>query len=308
MEKAKPFLKWPGGKTNLISQLKEYLPVELANGKITTYIEPFIGGGSLFYYIKNHFQVKKSIINDVNKELMLSYKVVQNDLTNLFKFLERYQKEYISLDEADRKKYFYDFRDHFNAIRFDIDYENYSEKWVCRAAQVIFLNKTCFNGLFRFNKQGEFNTPYGSYKNPKIFNPENLTLVHHLLENTEITCFDFEEMESYVEPGSFVYLDPPYRPLNKTSSFTSYSSGGFEDDEQRRLARFYRKTSHKNAKLMLSNSEPKNENPEDAFFEKIYQGFNIDTVYAPRMINCKGDKRGKIKEIVVTNYSCYLNP
>lgn len=302
METAKPFLKWPGGKTNLIPQLKEYLPGELAKGKITTYVEPFIGGGSLFYYIKNNYPVKKAVINDVNKELILTYKVVQNDISRLFKFLERYQKEYIPLEESDRKKYFYDFRDHFNANRFDIDYENYSEKWVCRAAQVIFLNKTCFNGLFRFNKQGEFNTPYGSYKNPKIFNPENLTLVNRLLENTEILCRDFEEMEKYIEPGSFVYLDPPYRPLNKTSSFTSYSSNGFEDGEQLRLAHFFNELSNQNVKLMLSNSEPKNENPEDAFFEEIYNGFNINTVFAPRMINCKGDKRGKIKEIVVTNY------
>lgn len=302
METAKPFLKWPGGKKNLIPQLKAYFPDDLVKGKITTYIEPFIGGGSMFYYIKNNYPVKKALINDVNKELMLTYRVVQRDLLQLLRILEKFQKEYILLEEDERKKYFYEAREKFNNERFTIDYDAYSEQWVSRAAQVIFLNKTCYNGLFRFNRKGAFNTPYGSYKNPAIFNPENLLLVNKSLEDCEILCLDFEEMKRYIEPGSFVYLDPPYRPINKTSNFTAYSSGGFEDNEQRRLANLFKQLDNQNVKLMLSNSEPKNEKPDDAFFEEIYKGFNINTVYAHRMINCKGNRRGKIKEIVVTNY------
>ena len=256
----------------------------------------------MFYYIKNNYPVKKALINDVNKELMLTYRVVQRDLLQLLRILEKFQKEYILLEEDERKKYFYEAREKFNNERFTIDYDAYSEQWVSRAAQVIFLNKTCYNGLFRFNRKGAFNTPYGSYKNPAIFNPENLLLVNKSLEDCEILCLDFEEMKRYIEPGSFVYLDPPYRPINKTSNFTAYSSGGFEDNEQRRLANLFKQLDNQNVKLMLSNSEPKNEKPDDAFFEEIYKGFNINTVYAHRMINCKGNRRGKIKEIVVTNY------
>lgn len=302
METAKPFLKWPGGKKNIISQLKAYFPDDLVKGRITTYIEPFIGGGSMFFFINNYYPVKKAIINDVNKELMLTYKVVQRDLSKLLRIMEKFQKEYTAREEDARKAYFYATREKFNNERFSIDYDVYSEQWVSRAAQVIFLNKTCYNGLFRLNKKGAFNAPYGSYKNPAIFNSENLLLVNKALEDSEILCLDFEEMKRYVEPGSFVYLDPPYRPINKTSSFASYSSGGFPDPEQRRLANLFKELDNQDVKLMLSNSEPKNENPDDVFFEEIYKGFNINTVYAHRMINCKGDKRGKIKEIVVTNY------
>lgn len=192
----------------------------------------------MFYYIKGNFKVKKTIINDVNKELILTYHAVKQDLQRLIAFLERYLNQYLPLADTDRKKYFYDLRAHFNADRFNVDYNEYSENRISRAAQVFFFYKTCFNGLFRFNRQGEFNTPYGSYKNPTIFDPVNLQLIHKALEDTKIHCRDFEELERFIGSGAFVHLDPPYRPLNQTSGFTSYSVNMFEDKEQIWLAFF----------------------------------------------------------------------
>ncbi len=211
------------------------------------------------------------------------------------------------LDIKDRKKYFYEMRSSFNLSRFNIDYENYSDNWISRASQLMFLNKTCFNGLFRFNQKGAFNSPYGSYKKPAIYDENNLLAVSRILENVEIVNKDFVKTVEPAGPNTFIYFDPPYKPISKTSSFTSYSKDGFGDNDQLRLAEILEDIDKSGAKFMLSNSEPKNTEPENNFFEQLYGKFNIENVYAPRMINCKGNLRGMIKEIVVTNYKLDIN-
>ena len=188
-------------------------------------------------------------------------------------------------------------------MKTEINYSKLSEKWVDITASLIFLNKTCFNGLYRTNKKGEFNVPHGRYKKPKILDTDNLYAVAKALEIAEIELGDFETSLKKVSSNCFIYLDPPYRPLNKTSNFTSYSTFEFNDKEQKRLAKFYNYLDNNyDLKLMLSNSDPKNEDSSDNFFEHLYQEFNINRVLANRMINSKGKKRGSIYELIITNY------
>ena len=208
---------------------------------------------------------------------------------------------------AKREKYFYDLRENFNLQRFNIDYKKYSDNWIPRAAQIIFLNKTCYNGLFRFNSKGEFNSPMGLYDNPRILDETNLLNVSKLLEIAEIKKADFNEVRDDIKSGSFVYFDPPYRPLSKTSNFTSYSKYNFRDDEQIQLATLFNELNEKGILQMLSNSDPKNTDPTDNFFDLIYKEYNIIRVPAKRIINSDASKRHHINEIIVTNYSIEEN-
>lgn len=300
---AKPFLKWAGGKTQIISDLSSKLPSKIFNTKIIeSYIEPFLGGGAFFFYLKNNFLVKKAYLFDINKELIIGYKVIKNNPVILIETLKKIEKKYLNYNDDDRKKYFFEIRKIYNEQRYDFDYINYNDIWITRGAYLIFLNKTCFNGLFRLNKSGGFNVPHGSYKNPTICDEENIINVNHSLQNTEIICDDFTNSEKYINKKSIVYFDPPYRPLNETSSFTSYSQDGFTDKDQERLSVFYNNMAIKGAHLILSNSDPKNNNPDDSFFEELYSNFFIDRIEATRMINCNGNGRGKIKELLITNY------
>jgi len=299
---AKPFIKWAGGKGQLIRQFKKFYPKELELGLIKRYIEPFVGGGSIFFDIAQNYKIEDAKLFDINPELILLYKVVQRDVSKLIEFLEKYSKEYLQLNDDNKRKYFYELRDYYNKHRFEINYKSYSELWIPRAAQTIFLNKTCFNGLFRVNSKGQFNVPYGDYKNPSFFSHENLLAVSKILEIADIRCEDFTKIAPYVSKNTFVYFDPPYRPISATSSFKSYSSNEFNDEHQIELGEFYRKLSKTGAKLMLSNSDPKNVNPKDSFFDDLYAGFQIYYVKASRMINSNGAKRGAINEIVVINY------
>jgi len=209
---------------------------------------------------------------------------------------------YIKLPEEGRKNFYYRIRDEYNRQKERFDYSAYNFDWVKRAAYLIFLNKTCYNGLYRLNKKGEFNVPFGRYKNPVICDAENLIEVHKALTDVEIICADFEESKKYIDQNTLVYLDPPYRPLNNTSNFTSYNEEGFDDYDQIRLANFFREMHNVGAFLMLSNSDPKNENPDDDFFEILYKGFVIERVKAKRCINSNADKRGDIKELIIRNY------
>ncbi len=188
------------------------------------------------------------------------------------------EKEYHKKSEEKRKEFYYDVRDNYNLQMNDFDYDNYNDEWIERASYLIFLNKTCFNGLFRQNKKGGFNVPFGKYKNPTICDSKNIKEVSIALKDTEIFCADFSEAEKYVKKDSFVYLDPPYRPLNKTSSFTSYTKDGFVDDDQIRLAKFFNEMDKRSAYIMLSNSDPKNEDPNDEFFDELYANYNIERV------------------------------
>ena len=299
---AKPFLKWVGGKRQLLSQFDALYPIELKLKKIKNYYEPFVGGGAVFFDVAQNYEVENAFLYDINDELILAYKVIQRDVFKLIDFLYRYERQYKKLDDEKRKEYYYELREDYNLQRFNIDYNKYSENWIPRVAQTIFLNKTCFNGLFRFNSKGGFNSPMGRYKNPKILDEPNLLNVSKLLEIATIKKADFREVKNDIRSNSFVYFDPPYRPISKTSSFTSYSKFNFQDDEQLHLASLFYGLDQQGHKLMLSNSDPKNTDPTDDFFETIYANFNITRVDAKRSINSNGSKRNSIKEIVVTNY------
>lgn len=299
----KPFLKWAGGKTQVLTDLVTKLPEKTIKSKIIdSYIEPFVGGGAFFFYLKTHFEVNKAYLFDINKELLIGYKVIQNNPAELIKKLDKISEIYFSKNKTDQTKLFYEIRETYNKQRTKFDYEKYNKNWIERSSYLIFLNKTCFNGLFRLNKIGGFNVPYGGYTNPKICDEINILEVNKALKNTKIIQGDFSNSEDYIDKNSVVYFDPPYRPINKTSSFTTYSTGGFTDEDQKRLADFYKKMSGRGAYLIMSNSDSKNSAKDNDFFDTLYKNFKICRILANRMINCNGDKRGKISEILITNY------
>jgi DNA adenine methylase len=299
---AHPFLKWAGGKTQLLRQISTRLPVEMKNGDIRTYAEPFIGGGAVFFYLSRKFSFDKITISDANEELILAYRVIKKSTKKLIHELELLESEYLSKNNEDRERLYYQVRDSFNRKKPEIDFQKYHAEWVLRAAQCIFLNHTGFNGLFRMNRKGEFNVPFGRYKSPQILNRGNLNDASALLKKTTVVLGDFTRCRKWIDNTSFVYLDPPYRPLNTTSSFTSYSKDDFSDADQRRLAGLFKELDKKGAKIMLSNSDPRNEKPDDSFFDELYADYTIERVPAKRSINCNGSRRGEINELIITNY------
>ena len=300
---ARPFLKWAGGKGQLLEKFQELYPKQLKQKKIKTFYEPFLGSGAVFFDIAQHYDIESAYLYDINDELILTYKAIQRDVTKLLDFLYRYQKKYIKLDKKQRQEFFYDQRTNYNLQRFNIDYDKYSEQWFPRAAQLIFLNKTCFNGLYRVNSKGEFNSPAGDYDNPTICDEQNLLAVHQVLQIAEIKKADFKEIVTDLKAKSFVYFDPPYRPISKTASFNTYSKHHFADNQQVQLAELFKQLDKKGTQVMLSNSDPKNNDPSDNFFDDIYSDYYITRVPARRIINSDPTKRGTINEIVVTNYS-----
>jgi DNA adenine methylase len=299
---AKPFLKWAGGKSQLLAQFQEHFPSALREGRIRRYVEPFIGGGAVFFHVAQRYDVREFIISDVNPEIILCYRTVREAVEPLIATLQAFQREYDARDAAARERMFYDVRARLNRERGSFDLERFEENWIGRTAQLLFLNRTCFNGLFRLNSKGEFNVPFGKYANPGFCDARNLRAASEILRRTEIRCGDFEGCADAAGPDAFFYLDPPYRPLNQTSSFTSYARGDFGDAEQVRLAAFCRRLDAAGAKFMASNSDPKNENPQDDFFERLYEGFTLLRVFAARAINAQSVGRGAIAEIVVKNY------
>lgn len=297
-EKIRPFVKWAGGKGSLIPQLNNFYPYELQNGVIERYIEPFVGGGAVLIDILQKYNIQEAYAFDINIDLINSYNVIKNNVENLITNLKKIETEYLQLEQEERKEYFYNKRNEYNNYTLEENEQN-----IQRASQFIYLNRTCFNGLYRVNKSGKFNVPIGRHKNPTICDEENLRNLSNLIQNVQFQYGDYKKSMEYVTENTFVYFDPPYRPLNITSGFTSYTKEDFDDDNQRELAEFYRELNTQNVKLMLSNSNPKNTNKEDTFFDNIYQGFNIDEIYASRMINANSKGRGKISEILVTNYN-----
>ena len=296
-EKIRPFVKWAGGKGSLIPQLNNFYPYELKNGIIERYIEPFVGGGAVLIDILQKYDIQEVYAFDINIDLINSYNVIKCNVEKLINNLKQMETEYLQLGQEERKNYFYNIRNEYNNYELEENEQN-----IQKAAQFIYLNRTCFNGLYRVNKNGKFNVPIGSYKNPTICDEENLRQLSQLIQNVQFQYGDYSKSMEYVTENTFVYFDPPYRPLNVTSGFTSYTKEDFNDDNQRELARFYGELNVRNAKLMLSNSNPKNTNKEDTFFDNIYQGFNINQIQASRMINANSNGRGKISEILVTNY------
>ena len=302
---AKPFIKWAGGKGQLLSQFQSHYPSGLVSGEITTYVEPFMGGAAVFFDVVQKFPgLRRAFLFDINPELVLTYNVVKRDLGGLLTILSRFEQDYLRLASVDRKVMFYEVREMYNSSRAAIDFDEYNSKWIRRAAQMIFLNKTCFNGLFRLNSKGGFNTPSGDYANPTICDRGALARASETLgiASIERSSFDALLSKEIDFADSFVYLDPPYRPLSRTASFTAYSAEAFGDAEQIRLRDVFASLSEQGASVMLSNSDPKVSDPDDQFFDNLYNGFHIHRVVANRMINSKAENRGPITEILVKNY------
>lgn len=291
--KAKPFVKWVGGKTQLLEEVRKSLPARLSQYNDITYVEPFVGGGAvLFWILQEYPNISRAIINDINKELICTYRVIKEDVDNLIDALGQLDAQYKSKSQEERKQFFIDKRSRFNT-------KNISE--IETAALFIFLNRTCFNGLYRVNSKGEFNVPHGKYANPKICDRENLLAVSKLLQRVEILCGDFEATEKYAGSKTIYYIDPPYKPLSETSSFTSYAKDGFDDSEQIRVRDFCSRITHKEALFIASNSDPIERNTGKSFFDQIYYQFNVKRVSATRMINANPNKRGFVSEIMISN-------
>ena len=306
--RAKPFLKWAGGKTQLIEKLMNLLPSELYTGEVTKYVEPFVGGGAMFFHIAQSFPYLRELyISDANPDLILAYKVIQRDVEKLIVWLSALEERYTERTEQAQEEYYYAKRDAFNNNTASFNFRAYHCDWVYRAAQLIFLNRTDFNGLYRVNSKGEFNVPFGGYVEPTICDEVNLREVARVLQRVKIRCMDYSASERLINKEAFVYFDPPYRPLSNTSKFTSYIKSPFNDDAQRKLAEYFKLLDSKEAKLMLCNSDPQNSHPSDNFFEDLYRGYRIEKVDATRRINSAKNGRGKIKELVITNY-CPASP
>ena len=295
---AKPFLKWAGGKGQLLSQLDEHLPADL-HKRAFTYIEPFVGGGAMLFHMLRKFpNITHAVINDINSHLVTAYRVIKEQPDELIRRLSGLEHEYFMLpDEEAKKEYFLNVRTIFNDSPLDD---------VDRTKYLIFLNRTCFNGLYRVNAKGKFNVPFGRYLHPTICNSETIKADSEVLNRANVTILngDFERTIDEMGDGlNFVYFDPPYRPLNATSSFNSYAKEDFNDDEQIRLRDFcVRINERTNVRWMLSNADCSAKNPEDTFFEDIYADFHIHRVYASRAINANPSKRGKLTELLIKNY------
>ncbi len=292
---AKPFLKWAGGKTQLIGKIENVLPTEITNQKFT-YIEPFVGSGAILFWMLSNFPtIKKAVINDINQDLVNTYKVIKTSPIELISILEEYEKQYHSFenDQEKEKEYYYDKRAVFNTRK---------ENNITQAAIFIFLNRTCFNGLYRVNRKNEYNVPKGRYKNPTICNKANILAVSEALQKVEILCGDYEATLEYANDNTIFYFDPPYKPLSETSSFNSYAKDEFNDNEQIRLSEFCTKLDTLGHYWILSNSDVKGKNPDDNFFDNLYADFEINRVDAKRSINANPKKRGKLKELLITNY------
>lgn len=271
----KPFVKWVGGKRELVDFIMPCIPKQFNN-----YFEPFVGGGALFYALLNKglLDSKQIYLNDKNKELINAYKMIQN---NPYKLLD----ELKILQDSHNKEVFYRIR---NLDR-QKDFKDLNPYF--RAARFIYLNKTCFNGLCRYNSKGEFNTPMGSYKNPKIYDEALILQTHKILNNICIDNVDFEELIKNAISGDFIYFDPPYYPISETSSFVSYTDN-FLQDEQMRLYEVFKQLDSRGVKVLQSNSSAD-------FIRELYSDFEIIELKAKRVINCKGDKRGEIVEFLI---------
>ena len=273
---ARPFLKWAGGKQQLLAQYEAFFPDEF-----NRYFEPFVGGGAVFFHLWNTGRLRdQAFLFDNNAELINAYLVVRDDLEALMEVLAIHQEKHC-------REYYYRIR--------ALDRQKVALSRVERAARTIYLNRTCYNGLYRVNSKGQFNVPMGSYKNPQILQEEVLRAANAALQNACIEVRDFRSIVELAQPGDFFYLDPPYFPLSKTASFTGYTASCFDADDQRDLAEVYAHLTDMGCLCMLSNSCA-------PFVAQLYRDFRIETVSAIRAINSDGRKRGNITEIVVLNY------
>ena len=289
---AKPFVKWVGGKSQLLEEIRKKYP-----SKIEKYCEPFVGGGAVLFDILSRYQPETVLINDINKELINTYTQIKNNCSEMIVQLSELQDNYKSHSQEENKAYFYEKRTRYNELKVNGNNDENLEK----AVLFIFLNKTCFNGLYRVNSKGMFNVPFNKAKNPLLCDSDNLLACSKLLQNVEMQVGDYKECKNFIDKGTFVYIDPPYRPITQTSAFTSYSENGFTDKEQIELGRFITEISEKGAFVLASNSDPKNADKNDNFFDELYSDFEIKRVSASRMINSNAKKRGSINELLISN-------
>lgn len=292
-KQAKPFVKWAGGKTQLLHEIEKSLPDDLGIKDNVTYVEPFIGGGAvLFWILQKYPNIKRAVINDINEDLINTYRTIKQNPKDLIALLTYIQKDYISKSQEARKDYFLRQRDKFNSENNDI---------ITNSALFIFLNRTCFNGLYRVNSKGKFNVPHGKYTNPKICDTENILACHNLLQKTDILQGDFEQTLDYAGKNTLFYCDPPYKPLNQTSSFTAYTKEDFDDNDQIRLSKFCNEISSKGSTFILSNSDVNTKQQNNTFFDNLYSSYNIRRVSATRMINSNASHRGMLNELMISN-------
>ena len=293
----KPFLKWAGGKSKLLPALHAHLPRSLQEWDTFTYIEPFVGGGAMLFFMLEQFpNINKVVVNDVNPRLVNVYAVIQQDVEQLIVLLSSMQSRYVECsDPTAQQTYFLDVR---------ASYNSQTLPKVEDAAHFIFLNKTCFNGLYRENRKGEFNVPWGKYAHPMLCDETNLRGVADALQKVELRCGDFSLLSAEICPHkpTFIYMDPPYRPLSPTSSFSAYAKGGFNDVDQERLKSFSDYATAQNALTMQSNSDGRCAEEPNEYLDKLYSDYNIHRVYAPRFISAKGTQRGKVSELIICNY------
>ncbi|MDU5185319.1 MAG: DNA adenine methylase [Peptoniphilus harei] len=294
--KVKPFLKWAGGKGQLLKEIEKQYP--FYDNNIKKYVEPFVGGGAVFFDILNKYDLESIYISDTNDDLINAYRTIKYNSLELIELLKIMENEYLDKDKVQRKQYYLEKRQIFN----DLKIKKSNEFNILKASYLIFLNRTCFNGLYRVNSKGLFNVPMGSYKNPQICDEKNIIAISNKLKRVEIKCADFKDSEDFIDENTFVYFDPPYRPITKTANFTAYTSNEFNDNNQIELANFVKKIDKKGAKFVLSNSDPKNTDEEDNFFDNLYSEFKIRRVDAKRMINSDSKKRGNVKELLISNF------
>ena len=291
---AKPFLKWAGGKSQLIAEIEKRFP--FSPDDRFTYVEPFVGGGAVLFWVLNNFpKIEKVVINDVNSDLVGTYEVIRDSVEELIDLLSALEGAYHKLadDPSARRDCYNKKRDQFNSR---------SSGPVTQAALMIFLNKTGFNGLYRVNRGNGFNVPMGNYRTPLICNRRNLRTVSQALQKVKILNGDFAKTGIYAGKNAFFYFDPPYKPLSSTSNFNTYARGGFDDSEQERLKLFCDRLANKNCKWVLSNSDVKGLDPNNTFFDDLYSEYQISRVWAKRSINSNPSKRGKLTELLIFNY------
>lgn len=295
MPNAKPFIKWVGGKGQLISQLNSLLPHDFQKWDDVTYIEPFVGGGAMLFHLLSHYpNIRRAVINDINRDLTTCYEIVRDKPQELISALKDIQSEYDSLlKDTFRQEFYYRMRERFNTKALDA-LEN--------TVLFFFLNRTCFNGLYRVNKKGGFNVPFGKYESPTFFNEEVIYADSKLLQNVEILNGDFEATFDKINGKTLFYFDPPYRPLSNTSSFNNYSKEDFNDNAQIRLKEFCDRIHAAGAHFMLSNSDGRGKDINDTFFDDLYSAYSIERVWASRCVNSNVSKRGKLTEILVRSY------
>jgi DNA adenine methylase len=295
-ETARPFVKWAGGKSQILKAIRAKYPQGLGR-EITKFAEPFVGGGAVLFDVLNSYPMEEVYIGDLNRELIAVYATIRDRVDDLVESLRAMEERYLPASATSRKEMYYESRARFNQLKAQ-SHDNPE-----LSALFIFLNRVCFNGLYRVNSKGDFNVPHGSYERPRICDANNLRAGSRVLQGANIVCGDYRLARKFIDQKTFVYFDPPYRPLSVTANFTSYAREGFSDQEQAELAAFVDEAMALGAQVVASNSDPQNVDENDRFFDRLYANCSITRVKALRSINSLGFSRGRVNELLITNPS-----